>query len=898
MAKIDSIYMADIIVKIVNELGIKLTPDDIYVIGSYNSRKKVTSTYINSEGKSIWEEAGTLDMNKTCDDKECLMRFLIKHQEEIDRVHFVTVAINRLMEEIEKRESLREGCISSICLQEVKEEEKSKQATEIQKERKALSELEGLLAGIDYRCAFSDLDEQTKRYRIKRIIRANKVKSEKSNKEKQSRLDRIDDNDLRRILSVLDPKDILYGITCEAIGSEFLSVAVFNTVLNENPNLNPISEDIKVFELCKAKKIEMYTEENVEKCVDEILQIVREFVQDVNLDGLLLCAAHRGLKACENGIDIPGNYETLQIIVKHLREKSKFLIPKDKKEIDTRKVKSSMKLFIDTGKEIRYVPLSKIEELREKVKKGEVALNDIASQVFTGEELEDIRKNSPDLLPKISLQLFRAIGYSKYEMAELGSRDTDNYIFLFQEDTYNAEKNEILKNIYETRKCSIELLKLLCEKKYITVDEVRGLFEHGIITVGDLREVREQVGIIITDDMLFKKYLEYKELRELDEESDETKKAREQLEKYALVYTKIELTHGEKTENKEEIAKKRVERATELIEKNLDQIGILDLIFLYKLDVIPFEVIIEYGENEIAIELLKNEALKKAHIIYLREKGILTEDFVKKLFTNDCPDMSYAYQLLVIGSAFDRNTEEGKETRERLQQFLHIIPGISVSKAKNLQKTTNSTSDQNLDATPEINHIEKEETIEMGRSPWAKMELLNAIDKGVRVEAGIKDGHMIFHLPNIGEGIVIIEKLHNISKDRKTGKKKVTVDNESATYIMTEQEFIEMKDKLINNGCINRRELTGRWYDRRIKGNPDPKHWIPHVSVAGWEMKLIEYFNINEGNPFYSKEDIEEIKSLMLASIESKKKEYKPEHLERIERILTEKMQCKDDGVR
>ena len=115
-------------------------------------------------------------------------------------------------------------------------------------------------------------------------------------------------------------------------------------------------------------------------------------------------------------------------IVKHLREKSKFLIPKDKKEIDTRKVKSSMKLFIDTGKEIRYVPLSKIEELREKVKKGEVALNDIASQVFTGEELEDIRKNSPDLLPKISLQLFRAIGYSKYEMAELGSRDCNESI--------------------------------------------------------------------------------------------------------------------------------------------------------------------------------------------------------------------------------------------------------------------------------------------------------------------------------------------------------------------------------------------------------------------------------------------------------------------------------------
>ena len=52
------------------------------------------------------------------------------------------------------------------------------------------------------------------------------------------------------------------------------------------------------------------------------------------------------------------------------------------------------------------------------------------------------------------------------------------------------------------------------------------------------------------------------------------------------------------------------------------------------------------------------------------------------------------------------------------------------------------------------------------RDPGAKYNFLASIDEGVTVEAGIIDGHIIFHYPNIDGGTVVIEKLHKISEDK------------------------------------------------------------------------------------------------------------------------------------
>ena len=67
----------------------------------------------------------------------------------------------------------------------------------------------------------------------------------------------------------------------------------------------------------------------------------------------------------------------------------------------------------------------------------------------------------------------------------------------------------------------------------------------------------------------------------------------------------------------------------------------------------------------------------------------------------------------------------------------------------------------------------------------------------------LNDGHVIFRLSNIRNGLVIIEKFY--ATIPKTGK--IIEEKDAAAYVMTEEEYIENKDRFIKNNQIVRKEL-------------------------------------------------------------------------------------------
>ena len=154
------------------------------------------------------------------------------------------------------------------------------------------------------------------------------------------------------------------------------------------------------------------------------------------------------------------------------------------------------------------------------------------------------------------------------------------------------------------------------------------------------------------------------------------------------------------------------------------------------------------------------------------------------------------------------------------------------------------------------------------RDPGAKYNLLAAVDNDVKIEQGIIDGHIIFHYPNIDGGTVLIEKLHKIKTNRESGQIEIKADNESATYVLSEEEFIKIKTQLVKEGKVDRTELTQRWWVTR-----DPKHWIPHTGISAWENAIMERFQISEENSRYTPDDLAKIEQLVAKSIESKKEE-------------------------
>lgn len=146
------------------------------------------------------------------------------------------------------------------------------------------------------------------------------------------------------------------------------------------------------------------------------------------------------------------------------------------------------------------------------------------------------------------------------------------------------------------------------------------------------------------------------------------------------------------------------------------------------------------------------------------------------------------------------------------------------------------------------------------RSPRLKYQLLMMADKETRVEKGIMDGHIIFHYPNVRGGTVVIEKMIKRTKDPATEKTEYKIDNESATYVMTEEEFETIKNDLIKDRKLDRKQLTRRWHHK-------PGYWIMHYGERGWEDAIRERLDMNDKNPIHTEEDLQRMDEIIDQSI-------------------------------
>ena len=303
--------------------------------------------------------------------------------------------------------------------------------------------------------------------------------------------------------------------------------------------------------------------------------------------------------------------------------------------------------------------------------------------------------------------------------------------------------------------------------------------------------------------------------------------------------------------------KEQEEKAEEFMYELGDKIAPADLIPLYGLNIIPLKVAVDWGGKDIIAQLLRSEKLKPADARYLRDNGLLTAQDLEDLFKNNL-NLSYAYQVALVSTIFNGQTLEEQNIREKLAQYYNIESVIGASSKK---------SNTGYKKVIRREGNERQQSLRM-RDPGAKYNLLSALDNDVRIEEGIVDGHIIFHYPNIEDGLVLIEKLHKTTTNKGTGLIEIKADNESATYVLSEEEFIRMKSKLIKEGKVDRTELTQRWWVTR-----DPEHWIPHNGISGWERALKSRLGINEQNKRYSPEDLSKIEQLFEASIESKRGE-------------------------
>lgn len=627
----------------------------------------------------------------------------------------------------------------------------------------------------------------------------------------RKRLQELEDEiELGDIVQSIFSADIEYSLAFnEIIGAELRHMAEYNTVMKEYSN--------KPQMLDKSKSIaEIASEIDRLRFIYEIIKTIKRHIEEINIDKMLLCSAYRYVEGMEKGYIKKESAEEVKrrllILRKNIKKNVKLTMSQDL-QYTLKDFEQDTKRFI--GKEnITYLSIEETEQLKNALIKNEFTLTSLGKE-------------------KIA-----AINLERSELTEILKNNPDNYIYFLREEKCPYTKTAILNDIINAKKCSNGLLQLLCEKTDITAEEVRDLFDRGIISVLDLKTIREKIGAVITDEKLFDKY------RESQEQSDK----KIQLERYALAYRNTEIIG----KTKEEIQN----RAEEFITGIGEELEPSDLVQLYGLDIIPLKVAVDWGGEYIIEELLQSGKLKPADAKYLRNEGLLNEEVLERLFQNN-KQMVYSDQVSLVSAVYDGQTPEEQEIREKLAQYYNIESGMINSKSK-----TVTGKKKGLAKTQEEQSQKK---IKM-RDPGAKYNFLSAIDKDVTVDSGIIDGHIIFHYPNIENGTVLIEKLHKISTNKENGQIEIKADNAAATYVLSEEEFIKMKSELIQNGKIDRTQLTRKWWETR-----DPEHWIPHNGLDYWERAIMERFDISHDNTRYTEEDLKKIQELKEKSIESKK---------------------------
>ena len=317
----------------------------------------------------------------------------------------------------------------------------------------------------------------------------------------------------------------------------------------------------------------------------------------------------------------------------------------------------------------------------------------------------------------------------------------------------------------------------------------------------------------------------------------------DELERYIKLYKTIKID-GKTLEEQKEIAESILNQSFDLLEE--------DKVFdLYHRGLVPLDTVVDFLGEHVIIQMYKSGELKPVDAKRLYEQGEITLDAIREILQSE--DLEDTQKLVLIYSTFP--APEDEETRNELIDYIG-----------NLTNTIHEPGGgRRGPKRPGENFQNKFVT-----DPCARWNLMAQIDSEYSQQF-LKDGHIIFYLPN--EGKFIIERLYKANKQFAYG---------DATYILNADLFREKKDEIIANSKVNRTSLIKIAKENstnRTNESLDSQEKEPNVGKnkgakkiihTGWANEMVKYFQLEDESK-YTKEQIEEIRKLVKAVEDSRK---------------------------
>lgn len=636
----------------------------------------------------------------------------------------------------------------------------------------------------------------------------NKVKKDDLLKEKNlNRLHEIEnDLELKAFISIGSLDDFEeFTALYKPNGSDFKFVILHNTTRKVDQF---VEENVLKNNIPSANEINEY---KFSEFMSEINKIIYQFPEKIDIDKFLLVSAYRAKKLIEINDNKNEKYfltEIMKVASRHIEDKKSKISGLIRIEDDkySRKIEYSAKKLNDDMSKIAngiYFPDDVISQTKKSILTGEI---EIGNNVAVSEEL---------------IKLLKLSGKEKRELINLKSENFQYLVML------NALSVDEVKDIINEGKEEIKLDALFTDfmyhNKMIDKNDMIQLYMknninfHNFINLNELTEIKYQ----ITVEELMQYYFEMKE------NNNDAKK----FYRYSLIFRELKL----KDKTTEEIDFISNQMMEELYKRDSEYDE--DLKALYKESLLPIRTLIDWNGDEMIYDLMRENLLKQHDAKTLLLNGKLDITKISNILNES--DLSDGEKVNFIFGSFNgsgKNEEENKilaNARIELMQSLNGRIGQVVEKAQThgTRVKGNGTSSYNKYIV----------------DPQLRWQFLSSLDETCDSSRMYSRTTSVFILPNVNNGIVIIEKLFKNTSDG-------TIYNYGdATFVMKSEDFYDNEEEIIQNHKVVKGVLTDMTEEGKAKRI---------VHGPSWGKNIAEYANVSLENG-YSQDKIEQIDELI-----------------------------------
>jgi len=462
--------------------------------------------------------------------------------------------------------------------------------------------------------------------------------------------------------------------------------------------------------------------------------------------------------------------------------------------------------------ENRKLSLENIKEMRERLNlERQITPASIQNQIASLQNVKEEKRQYEEETVKRYVALYREIyvtGKTEEEILEEAKR-------LLQRPESMKKKNDAKTPIEEHADLlrfgaiSEETYIKLMERGIISVEDFINQYQNDLIHIDTIQKLKEE-GVEFKGIDVEKQIIDsYMEIRE--QENPDDKKLKKFIELYKLLQLSG-LTEEEINEKANDLVINIGTRIESDIEagKQIKAFGKEDRKNLYELEAIPIDTVALWADKGELIELLKSEFLVPKDLRKLYQQNSIILHDIQEIIQSQ--DVKLEQKIAIINIVFP--SPKDAEIREAL---FGKITELDETVVPEKESTHREVKQKHGDTKPKYRKHIFDTAVRY--NSWIQS------DENVKMEI-LNDGHIAVHLPNVKEGIVVVEQFYKL-KTAKNGKKKMEDAWGVGGFVLPEEDYQANKDQFITKDYrVDRqqlgnvvKELAPKLEEKGISGN-------------------------------------------------------------------------------